>query len=129
LWERGEMQVLQTALNNLARRSRSACFARAETPEGTMVVAQSRDGWDSSRLLLPGLYEVLSADLDGPFAVAIPHRDQLLACSAIDVDTVEALKARAIDDARRAPHRISQRVFLLGKDGLEPFDPNLETPV
>jgi len=121
-WGVDAATALQAALHNLARRSQSACFARAETGDGTLVIGQSRDGWDSSRLLLPGLYDVLSGDLRGPFAVAIPHRDELLACSAIDIDAVSALRDRARDDALRAPHRISDAVFLLGEDGLEPFE-------
>ncbi len=117
-WERSPLEVRERALANLAARSGKARFTRTDTPSGPLVVARTGDGLDAARLLLPGLLEVLAAELGAPCAVAVPHRDTLLACGANDVLAVGALTARARDDAARAPHRISDAVFVLDAGGL-----------
>ena len=105
--------ALAIALTNLAARSATA---RATEPDAHGVIAlESRDGLDSARLLLPGLHDALAALLGSPFLAAAPHRDTLLAAPLAARD---ALTARALDAAMRAPHRISERLFLVGATGL-----------
>ena len=111
---------MRAALENLAARSSSARLARIETTDGPLVIGRSGDGLDGSRLLLPGLHDVLAAELGSPLLVAAPHRDTLLACHAGSAATAEALRRRALDEARRAPHRITAGLFLLSPTGLEP---------
>lgn len=121
-WERRVEDVHERALANLAARSAKARFTRVDTPAGPLVVARTGDGLDAARLLLPGLHDVLAAELGTPCAVAVPHRDTLVACAASSVEAVTALGARARDEAARAPHRISDAVLLLGPTGLRaPF--------
>ncbi len=107
------------AVHNLAGRSNRARFARIDTEAGAMVVARSGDGLDAARLLLPGLHDVLAAELGSPSLATVPHRDTLLACAADAPAMRDALLARTRDDAARAPHRISDRLFLVGRTGLE----------
>lgn len=99
------------AVANLARRSAAARFARVDTPEGPIVVARTGDGLDAARLILPALHDVLAPELGSPFLAAVPHRDTLLACARGPAALVAALRARAADDAARAPHRISPALF------------------
>jgi hypothetical protein len=115
--------VLAQAIANLAARSQAARFARVETEAGPLVVGRTGDGLDAARLLLPGLHSVLAAELGPDCAVAVPHRDTLLACSAASPTAVAALAARARDDAARAPHRISDAVFSLDAAGLAQLSP------
>jgi hypothetical protein len=117
-WERPAHEVRDRAIANLAARSSQARITRVETPAGALVIARTGDGLDAARLLLPGLFGVLAAELDAPCAVAVPHRDTLLACAARSRDAVQALALRAEDDAARAPHRISGALFELGPEGL-----------
>lgn len=110
-WLDHESAVLAQAVENLASRSARARFAAVDTDHGRLVVARSGDGLDAARLLLPGLSSVLGNALPGPHAVAVPHRDTLLACSADDARAVAFLRQRAEDDAARAPHRIASVVL------------------
>ena len=110
-WQDLEDAVVAQAVENLASRSGRARFASVDTDHGRLVVARSGDGLDAARLLLPGLSSVLGSALPGPHAVAVPHRDTLLACSADDAHAVAFLRQRAEDDAARAPHRISSVVL------------------
>ena len=54
---------LAAALRNLARASENARFIQHDTRYGPLISAQSRDGLDAARLLLPGLYELLARPL------------------------------------------------------------------
>ena len=110
--------VYSTALANLATRSASARFARVDTADGPLVVARTGDGLDAARLVLPTLHDVLAPELGSPFLAAVPHRDTLLACAREPASLVHALRARARDDAARAPHRISEALFEISPSGI-----------
>jgi hypothetical protein len=107
----------QHALQNLAQASASARFLEHFTNHGTLVVAESRDGLDAARLLLPGLHGVLAASLGQQFIVATPHRDTLLACPAGPHALVAELRARTDAAVRSAPHAISRQLWLVRGPG------------
>lgn len=107
----------QHALQNLAQASEAARFFQHFTPHGTLIVAESRDGLDAARLLLPGLHGVLAPVLGREFIVATPHRDTLLACPARPQALVDELRARTDAAVRGAPHAISQRLWLVKGPG------------
>lgn len=117
-WSLSEDDAVRTAITNLAQRSERARFATVETPHGPLLYARTGDGLDAARLLLPGLPDVLATELGLPCLVAIPHRDVLFACALGDPDLEKAMAARVEDDAARAPHRISRRLFLVDRDGV-----------
>ncbi|MEZ4335273.1 MAG: hypothetical protein R3B82_01480 [Sandaracinaceae bacterium] len=107
------------AIENLADRSAGARFGTVDTEGGPIVFARTGDGLDAARILLPTLHAVLAPELGDAFLAAIPHRDVLLACA--DTPRLrEALLARARDDAARAPHRITDRLFRVDADRLAP---------
>ncbi len=114
--ERGETPRAR-AVANLAARSSGARFTRIDTDAGPFVVAASRDGLDAARLVLPTLASVLGKELGLPFIAAVPHRDTLLACAREPASLVASLRARAIDEAARAPHAISDGLFVVREDG------------
>ena len=115
--ERERLLPEQRALANLAEASASARFLEHATQHGPIVVAESRDGLDAARLLLPGLYEVLAPALGRRFIVATPHRDTLLACPVAPEPLVAELRARTDAAVRGAPHAISQRLWLVKGPG------------
>lgn len=119
-WIVGEQGAHDQALANLARRSVAARFSEVLTDAGVLVVARSGDGLDAARLLLPGLFDVLSRVLEGPIVVGVPHRDTLVAACARG-SALEVLRARVTDDAARAPHSISTGLFEVTREGLRTF--------
>jgi hypothetical protein len=131
-WEADESEAHALAVRNLAKRSEQARFARVETEAGPLVIARTGDGLDAARLVLPGLYKVLAAELTPPLLAAVPHRDTLLACGGHEPQIVRALRERSRADAQRAPHRISEALFEVTPDGIEParlpFDPESSGP-
>jgi hypothetical protein len=113
------------ALQNLARSSEHARFLQHDTRYGRLISAQTRDGLDAARLLLPGLYELLAASLGERVLVAIPHRDTLLACSEQPLQLVAEFERRVAAAMSSTPHAISARPFRLrGPCQLEELDPS-----
>lgn len=105
------------AIVNLAHASTEACFVEHVTPHGPIVVAHSRDGLDATRLLLPGLHDVLARTLGSPFVVATPHRDTLLASALGSAALLAELRACADNAARGARHVISKQLWVVAGPG------------
>lgn len=120
-WDCGEDEAVRIALQNLARRSTRARFSRSEAFDGPIVQARTGDGLDSARLVLPGLVDVLGGELGEPFIAAVPHRDVLLACRVDSPVSLREMMERVADDYARAPHRISDKPFLVDRGGLRPL--------
>ena len=110
--------ALAQAIANLAARSAKARFLQMETDDGPMIMARSGDGLDAARLLLPGLFDVLTPELGPIIAVGAPHRDTLIATVATEPALVKALMAQLADGAARAPHPISATPWRLTALGL-----------
>lgn len=117
-WDVTGLELREAAIENLARRSKAAKLACTDTEHGPFVVAKSGDSLDAARVLLPGLIDVLGPELGVPFAVAVPHRDTLLACPLDAPAAVAHLRRTARDQAARAPHAISGEVMALDRDGV-----------
>ena len=105
------------AIVNLAHASTSARLLEHATPHGPLIMAQSRDGLDATRLLLPGLHDVLARTLGSPFLVATPHRDTLLACALGPAKLVAELRTRADNAAFGARHTISKQLWVVSGPG------------
>jgi uncharacterized protein YtpQ (UPF0354 family) len=115
--------VLDAALANLARQSGAARLLRVDADQGTLIVARTADGLDSSRLLLPAVRALLAGELGSPFAAAIPHRDALLACSLRDSASLRLLRAHAALEASRATSAITTQLLCIDAAGaLAPLD-------
>ncbi len=120
-WDLDVDEAIRIALENLAKRSTRARFGRIETFDGPVIFARTGDGLDSARIVLPGLVDVLEADLGEPFIACVPHRDALFACRADAPLSMEAMMARVTDDHAKAPHRITDKPFLVDRAGLRPL--------
>ena len=109
----------KTAIANLVSRSHEIGGQAAQDENGTvsLVVLQTLDGYDASRILLPALHERLKRLLGSPFAAGIPNRDILL-CFRDIPDMVERISKQIANDYREMPHQISERVFLVTAYGI-----------
>lgn len=117
-WGLTSDEAIAVALENLAARSQHTRISATETVAGPLLVARTGDGRDSARVLLSSLYGALSARLGDDVYVGIPHRDTFFACSAKNRPLVEELKRRTAEDAARAPHKLSTRLFQLTARGV-----------
>ena len=117
-------QLHEAALENLMMRSETlqAHASPDETGQVNLILIQTMDGYDASRILLPGLHEHLREYLDSPFLAAIPNRD-ILICFRNDVELIDRLRPQIMEDFKTMPHQVSDGVFLVTPDGIAPFDP------
>lgn len=111
----------EIALYNLSQRSQALAAQAAQDADERvyLILFQSMDGYDASRLLLPNLHEKICEHLGTPFAAAIPNRDILL-CFRNDADTVDKLLPQIQEDYERMPHHIFNRILLVTPDGIAP---------
>jgi hypothetical protein len=116
-WEAQGASPRAQALQNLARASERARFLQLDTPHGMLVVAETRDGLDAARVVLPGLHGVLSRALGPSFLVAVPHRDSLIACPSGPDALLTEFRRRVIAAFRAAPHAITSQVFSVDRPG------------
>jgi hypothetical protein len=121
-WGLSVDELHETAMSNLISRS-EAINAQAATDDNGiyLILFQTLDGFDASRLLLPTLHDRLREHLGSPFAAAIPHRDILL-CFRNDDATVEGLRDQIKTEYRKMPHQVTDKLILVTADGLAPRD-------
>lgn len=108
-----------TAIENLIRRSEQMSAHAAQDDEGkiSLIIFQTMDGYDASRVLLPTLHEKLREHLGSPFCAGIPNRDILL-CFRNDDETVARLRAQIKEDFKKMPHQVTDQLLLVTADGI-----------
>jgi len=126
-WGRTPAALWRVALTNLVTRSKSPApgglgFKRRDLEEGTAVLADFRDGFDATRILLPGLYKIISQVLgEGDILVGTPSREVLVAFRA---------ESRGINDKvmplirkwyHEAPYPLTEELFLLTPQGVTEY--------
>jgi hypothetical protein len=118
-WNIALEDLHQTALNNLVARSESINAHAAQDDQGrvNLILFQTMDGYDASRVLLPTLHERLVEHLGSPFAAGIPNRDILL-CFRDDAETADRLGRQIAEDYQRMPHQVTDKLLLVTPDGI-----------
>jgi hypothetical protein len=111
----------QTAIENLSARSEQIAAHAAQDENGrvNLILFQTMDGYDASRILLPTLHDRLREHLGSPFAAGIPNRDILL-CFRDEPETVSRLKQQIAEDYQRMPHQVTDKLLLVTPDGIAP---------
>jgi len=122
-WKIGLEELHDVAIANLTTRSEaiSAHAAQDESGQVNLILFQTMDGYDASRLLLPTLHERLRPHLGSPFAAGIPNRDILL-CFRNDPENADRLAKQIAEDYQRMPHQVTDQLVLVTQDGIAPRD-------
>lgn len=122
-WDVDLERLHQRAIGNLIGRSETmnAHAAQDESGKINLILFQTLDGFDASRLLLPSLHDRLREHLGSPFIAAIPNRDILL-CFRNEQSTVQSLRDQINSDYRTMPHQVTNKLLLVTADGIAPFD-------
>jgi Protein of unknown function (DUF1444) len=120
-WNMSLDELHDAALTNLVDRSQTMVAQAAQDEQGktNLILFQTGDGYDASRLLLPMLHDRLREHLDSPFAAAIPTRNVLL-CFRNDESTVSHLEDQIIEGYRRMPDQVTDKLLLVTPDGIAP---------
>ena len=120
-WSVDRETLHEAAIENLVKRSESMSAHAAQDEDGkiNLILFQTMDGYDASRILLPTLHERLREHLGSPFVAGIPNRDILL-CFRDDEETVGRLRNQIADDYRKMPHQVTDKLLLVTQDGIAP---------
>lgn len=118
-WNLTIEELHEIALNNLIAKSEAIEAQAAHDGAGNinLILFQTLDGYDASRVLLPTLHQKLRQYLGSPFAAGIPNRDILL-CFRNDEETVNRLSAQIAEDYRQMPHQVTEKLLLVTADGV-----------
>ncbi len=118
-WKITVEELHELAITNLVARSESLAAHAAEDENGevNLILFQTMDGYDASRILLPTLHERLRSYLGSPFGAAIPNRDMLL-CFRNDEETVNRLAKQVKEDYLQMPHQVTDQLLLVTADGI-----------
>jgi hypothetical protein len=118
-WKIPVEDLHELAIENLVARSESLAAHAAEDENGevNLILFQTMDGYDASRILLPTLHERLRSYLGSPFGAAIPNRDMLL-CFRNDEETVGRLAKQVKEDYQQMPHQVTDQLMLVTADGI-----------
>jgi uncharacterized protein YtpQ (UPF0354 family) len=122
-WKITREALHEKALENLVAKSQAIAAHAAQDPDGSinLILFQTMDGFDASRLLLPTLHDRLREHLGSPFVAGIPNRDILL-CFRDDDETVERLREQIDADYQKMPHPITDHLLLVTPDGIAPHE-------
>jgi hypothetical protein len=116
-------QVHEAAIHNLVGRSEQIAAHAQPDANGrvSLILFQTRDAFDASRVLLPTLHERLREYLGSPFVAGIPNRDILL-CFRNEPEIVDNLRKQIAADYQSMPHQVTDKLLLVTPDGLAPLD-------
>ena len=118
-WNTTLEEAEQIARENLEAQTSYEDILLVESKEGPEVAISSQeDGYDSSRLLLPGFHARLSPRLGREFYVSIPIRDQLIAFPMKPLSLVDKIITRAKKDYDNLPYPITPGLFIVTRDGI-----------
>ena len=122
-WKVDIEDLHETAIENLVSRSEAISAHAAQDEDGkiNLILFQTMDGFDASRLLLPTLHDRLREHLGSPFVAGIPNRDILL-CFRNDDDTITRLREQIKRDYMAMPHQVTDKLMLVTADGIAPRD-------
>ena len=110
--------VHKAALQNLAKDCASATFKFFDSEEGGVLLFEGEGQFHSSRLLMRGVYGWLHKFMRGPFVVAVPNRDVMIAVAESNRAMVDGLPADLEASYRAKRYPLTLRQFRVTQDGV-----------
>ena len=121
-WKISLDDLHEAAIGNLVAHSDAMQAHAAQDEEGrtNLILVQTLDGYDASRILLPSLHDQLRPHLGSPFLVGIPNRD-ILVCFRNEPEMADRLATQIEEDFKTMPHQLTDKLFLVTPDGIAPY--------
>lgn len=122
-WEVNPMQLLADAMQNLREISNQGpSFYQLGTGERLILVWETFDGYDASRILLTQNLNRMAARVAGNPVIAIPHRDYLVMFGDADPDFVAEMAEKVYQFYRSHMYPVTPRLFTLQDGNLLPYE-------
>lgn len=123
-WDIPLERLQEVAQDNLAARSPNLSMAALPGPDGKhcALVVNTRDGYDTARLVLPGLREVFARELGSEYLVGMPNRDFLIAFATSEPEMMTSILRQIKQDFHKMSHPLTQTIYRVRNDIVEPTD-------
>jgi uncharacterized protein YtpQ (UPF0354 family) len=116
-WCVPELEIYDTALDNLKRRSNEISATAFPEPNG-FVVINTMDGFDAVRIVSQGMREFVGEMLGFPFYFGVPNRDFLICWTRNeDQEFQDQMSSQVSRDFDEQPYPLSRFVFEASDDG------------
>ncbi|ABY36551.1 MAG TPA: DUF1444 domain-containing protein [Chloroflexus aurantiacus] len=116
-WGIGEHVLHEQALTNLAARTQErARFLVTGEGAQRLIIANSQDGYDATRILLPNLLASWQPHFPGTMVIGIPNRDFLIAFSDADESILTSVAHQIQLDAAQRDNGLTDQLFTI-EDG------------
>lgn len=122
-WGVSEPQLYARALANLRAKEWRPYPGQIGSGRGGLLIFNSRDGYDATRLLLPELLADFAASTPGQVVIGVPNRDFLIAFSDADAGVVAKVRAQIDIDLRTQPNPLSAQLLTLRAGRIELYEP------
>jgi uncharacterized protein YtpQ (UPF0354 family) len=120
-WGQTNEILHETAIANLVRMSwpKQMMGSRSVKGDGRLIIVDTGDNLESSRLLHPDLHKMFSGPLGSPFWAGIPSRDTLVLYSDRR-ELKQRIARRLKKDYTASAYQVTPRPFLVTRDGIAP---------
>jgi len=124
-WNVTEAELHERALTNLRAKAWTPYPGVLGAGKGALLILNSRDGYDASRVLLPELFAQFQARVPGTMVIGMPNRDFLIAFSDADRRVFAQMAAQIETDVRAQAHPLTAQLFTFNQGQLVVYDPSI----
>lgn len=117
-WDVSESLLYEIGLRNLRARSWQPRPGRLGSGAGGLLIFNSGDGYDATRILLPELFTEIAEQQPGSLVIGVPNRDFLIAFSDAATSVFEQVSAQITVDAQTRDHPLTAQLFTIRDDNV-----------
>jgi uncharacterized protein YtpQ (UPF0354 family) len=117
-WSIGHEALHKVAIGNLTRRPWPERLEGTRQSGGRLIIVDTNDNLDASRLLHPELHRFLSGPLGSPFYAGVPNANTLVAFSAGDNSLFDHVLRQIQRDYDTSAYPITPQPFLVTSAGV-----------
>ncbi len=121
-WNMMEAELHERALANLRAKAWTPYPGVLGAGKGALLILNSRDGYDASRVVLPELFAEFQARVPGTMVIGVPNRDFLIAFSDADRRVFAQVTAQIETDVRTQAHSLTAQLFTFNDGQLVMYD-------
>jgi len=115
-WNVSGKSLRQTAIMNLIKKTERLEPQIMEIPEGKVVIYNSKDGYDSARILLGDKIKGINSEKN--MIIGIPHRDYLVIVQGTQKKLIQAINKIVREEFDSNPNRISCELYTIREQTL-----------
>lgn len=122
-WQIDETSLHSKAVENLARRTREVGnYTAAGDSAQRIIVFNTQDGFDATRLLLSDLLSEWRPQFPGNMVIGVPNRDFLICFSDAERTVLASVALQVQSDATQREHGLTDQLFTLANGEIREYN-------